>query len=154
MFFYVEQLSSQASPQRNKYPKTLNSTELSGTLTRKMPTISSVTSPKPDIVTLDHNSNGPTFPYGFGAQKPIVPSSLNDLNLPPNPINTLAAMTVVQQYPTQHDDNYRPQSPEPSEPSPISTPLMNLSTIDGWETPHTTTDDNTFFSEDEPRRVQ
>ena len=30
---------------------------------------------------------------------------------------------------------------------------MNLSTIEGWETPHTTTDDNTFYSAGEPRRV-
>ena len=31
---------------------------------------------------------------------------------------------------------------------------MNVSTIEGWETPHTTTDDNTFYSsENEPRRV-
>ena len=30
---------------------------------------------------------------------------------------------------------------------------MNLSTIEGRETPHTTTDDNTFYSEGEPRRV-
>ena len=31
---------------------------------------------------------------------------------------------------------------------------MNVSTIEGWETPHTTTDDNTFYSsEGEPRRV-
>ena len=30
---------------------------------------------------------------------------------------------------------------------------MNVSTIDGWETPHTTTDDNTFYSEDEQGRV-
>ena len=29
---------------------------------------------------------------------------------------------------------------------------MNLSTIEGWETPHKTTDDNTFYSDDEPRR--
>ena len=33
-------------------------------------------------------------------------------------------------------------------------PPMNLSTIEGWETPHTTTHDNTFCSsENEPRRV-
>ena len=33
-------------------------------------------------------------------------------------------------------------------------PPMNLSTIEGWETPHTTTDDNTSNSSDnEPRRV-
>ena len=32
-------------------------------------------------------------------------------------------------------------------------PQMNLSTIEGWETPLTTTHENTFYSEDEPRRV-
>ena len=52
------------------------------------------------------------------------------------------------------DEQYSPQSPEPSIPSPIFTPPMNVSTIEGWETPHTATDDNTFyFSEGEPRRV-
>ena len=30
---------------------------------------------------------------------------------------------------------------------------MNLSTIDGWETPHTTTDDDALNSEGDPRRV-
>ena len=31
---------------------------------------------------------------------------------------------------------------------------MNVSTIEGWETPHTTKDDNTFYSsENEPRWV-
>ena len=29
----------------------------------------------------------------------------------------------------------------------------HLSSIDGWKTPHTTTDDSTFYSEDESRRV-
>ena len=129
--FFAEQLSSEPSPQRNNSPNITNSTELSGTHTRKMPTISSITSPEPDVFTLDDNSNDPTFPYGFGAQQPIVPQSLNDLNLPPNPFDLLAAMAVVNQNPTQHDDNYSRQSPEPSEPSPISKPPMNLSTSDG-----------------------
>ena len=79
--------------------------------------------------------------------------SLNDLNLPPNPFIILAAITVVQQNPTPHDDKYSPQTPEPSNPKPIPTSLMNLSTIDGWETPHTTTNDNTFYSKHKPRRV-
>ena len=58
-------------------------------------------------------------------------------------------MAVIQQ-----DQEDSPQSPEPSDPSPISTPPMNVSTIEGWATPHTTTDDNTFYSsEKEPRRV-
>ena len=61
-------------------------------------------------------------------------------------------MAVVTQ--TQDDnDGYSRQSPEPSHPSPISTPPMNISTFNSWETPHTTTDDNTFYSEDEPRRI-
>ena len=100
-------------------------------------------------MTIDSDSNEPTFPYAFGTQHPIVPPSLNDLNLPPNPFNVLATMAVVQQ-----DQEDSPQSPEPSDPSPISTPPLNLSKIEGWETPHTTTDDNTLpLPENEPRRV-
>ena len=58
-------------------------------------------------------------------------------------------MAVIQQ-----DQEDSPQSPEPSDPSPVSTPPMNLSTIEDWETPHTTTDDKTFYSsKNEPRRV-
>ena len=123
----------------------LNSTELSRIHTGDIPTLSSVTSFEPNTVTVDDDSIDPTFPYGFGAQQPIVPPSLNELNLPPNPFNILAAMKVVQPNPTQHDNNYSRHSPEPSEPSHISTPPMNLSTIDGWETPHTTTDGNTIY---------
>ena len=47
----------------------------------------------------------------------------------------------------------QPQSPEPSDPSAISTPPLNLSTIEGWETPHTTFDNNTFYSDEEPSRI-
>ena len=93
------------------------------------------------------------MPNGFGRQLPIILLSLNDLNLPPNPFNILATMAPVNPTGDGHDHNYSPQSPEPSEPSPISTPPLNLSAIDGWETPHTTTDDNTFYSVDELRRV-
>ena len=83
---------------------------------------------------------------------PIVPPSLNDLNLLPNPFNILNTMALVTH--TQNDnDEYSPQSPESFDPSRISTPPMNVSTFNSWETPHTTTDDNTFYSEDEPRRV-
>ena len=115
---------------------------------REVITISSVASPEPRIVTLDSDSNDPTKPYGFGSQQPIVPPSLNDLNLPPNPFNVLATMAVVRV-----DDAYSPHSPEPSIPSPISTPPINVSTIEGWDTMHTTTDDAIFYTDDEPRRV-
>ena len=118
-------------------------------LEREAITISSVASPEPQIVTIDSDFNKPTFPYGFGHQNPIVPPSLNDLNLPPNSFNVLATMAVIRQ-----DEEDSPQSPEPSDPSPISTPPMNVSTIEGWEKPHTTTEENTFYSsEGEPRRV-
>ena len=149
----MEQLSSEPSPQRNNSANVLYSTDLSGMHTREMPTLSPVTCSEPDFVTVDGDSNDSTFPYRFGAKQPNVPPSSNDLSLPPNPINALATMAVVQVRPTQHDKNYNPQSPEPSEPSPTSTPVMNLSTIDGWETPYSTTDYNTFYSDGEPRRV-
>ena len=146
--FYVEHSSAESSPIRNNTPAILNSTQLSGTMEPEAITIS-VASPEPQIVTIESDSNEPTFPYAYGTQHPILPPSLNDLNLPPNPFNVLATMAVIQQ-----DQEDSPQSPEPSDPSPISTPPMNLSTIDGWETPQTTTDDNTFYlSENEPRRV-
>ena len=147
--FYVEPSSPERSPIRNNTPVVLNSTQLSGAIDTETITISSVASPEPQIVTIDSYSNEPTFPYAFGMQYPIVPPSLNDLNLPANPFNILASMAVVQ-----HDQEDSPQSPEPSDPWPISTPPMNTSTISGWETPHTTTDENTYYSSDnDPRRV-
>ena len=89
------------------------------------------------------------MPYGFA----IVPPSFNDLNLPPNPFNILATMAVVNHTEDANDDNYSLQPTEPSEQSPISTPPMNVGTFNSWETSHTTTDDKTFYSSDEPRRV-
>ena len=146
--FYVEQTSIEGNPIRNITPAILNSTEISGAMEREVITISSVVSPEPRIVTLDSDSNDPTMPYGFGHQQPIVPPSLNNLNGPPNPFNVLATMAVIRV-----DDEYSPQSPEPNIPSPISTPPMNVSTIEGWDTTHTTTDNDTFYTDDEPRRV-
>ena len=140
----MEQTSNEPSPQRNNSPNIPNSTEIFQAYPARMPLVSSIASPEPRIFTIDDDSNEPTIL--------IVPPSLNDLNLPPNPFKILNTMAVVTQT---HNDNdgYSPQSPEPSDPSPISTPLMNISTFNSWETPHTTTDDNTFYSSDEPRRV-
>ena len=150
--FYGEQSSSELSPQRNNTPNILNSTEISEQHTAQMPSISSIASPEPLIFTIDDNSDEPTMPYGFGRQLPIIPPSLNDLNLPPNPFNILNMMAVVTQT-QDNNEQYSLESPEPSLPSPISTPPMNVSVYNSWETPHTTTDDNTFYSEDKPRRV-
>ena len=151
--FFVEQKPNEPSPQRNNSPNILNSTEISHTDTAGRPSVSSIASPEPQILTINDNSDEPTMPYGFGRQLPIILLSLNDLNLPPNPFNILATMAVVNHTEDGNDDNYSPQSPEQSEPSPISTPPMNVSTFDSWETSHTTTDDNRFYSDDEPRRI-
>ena len=137
--FYVERSLEESSPIRNNTTAVLNSTELSGAMERETITISSVASKESRIVTIDSDSNEPTIPYGFGSQHRFVPPSFNDLNLPPNPFNVLASMAVIRA-----DEEYSPQLPEPSIPSPILTLLMNVSTIDGRETTHTTTDDAKF----------
>ena len=146
--FYVEQSSEEDSLIRNNTLAILNSTDISRAMEREVITISSVASPEPRIVTLDSDSNDPILPYGFGNQQPIVPPSLNDLSLPPNLFNVLATMAVIRA-----DDAYSLQSPEPSIPSPISTPPVKVSTIEGWYTTYTTTDDAIFYTDDETRRV-
>ena len=112
------------SPQRNNSSKILKLTELSRTHTREVLTFSAVASPEPDSVTLEDDSNDTT--YGFGAQQQIVPPSLNVLKLPPKPFYILPAMTVAEPHLTRHDNRCSSQSPEPSDPPPISTPLMNV----------------------------
>ena len=112
---------------------------------KKVIKISSVATPEPHNVTIESDSNKPTKLYGYGCQQPIIPPSLN---FPLNRIKVLTTMAVMQQI-----VEYSPQTLEPLNPSPITTPPMYVSTIEGWETPHTTTDDNTFYSEGEPRRV-
>ena len=151
--FYVEQISNEPSPQRNNTPDILNSTERSEHHATRMSSISTIASPQLYIFTINDDSNEPTIPYGFGRQLPIVPPSLNDLNLPLNPFNILATMAIATYTRDANNDNFSPQSPEPSEPSPISTPPMNVSAFNSWETSYTTTDNDTFYSSDEPRRI-
>ena len=151
--FYVEQISNEPSPQRNNSPDILNSTERSEHHATRMPSISTIASPQPYIFKTNDASNGPTIPYDFGQQLPIVPPSLSDLNLPPNPFNILATMAIANNTGDTNDNNYSPQSPESSEPFPISTPPMNVSAFNSWETSHTTTDNDTFYSSHEPRRI-
>ena len=151
--FYVEQISNEPSPRRNNSPDILNSTERSEHQAIRMPSISTIASPRPYILTTNDDPNEPTIPYGFGRQLPIVPPSLNDLNLPPNPYNIVATRAIANNTGDANDENYSPQSPEPSEPSPISTPPINVSAFNSWETSYTTTDNDTFYSSDEPRRI-
>ena len=135
---YVEKSSTELSAQKNNSSEKLNSTELSRATALEHTFLSSVESPEPQLITIDLDSSEPTLPNGFGGKDPIVSPSLNDLNLPANPFNILATMELVQPSAANHGHNYSPQSPEPSEPSCISTHPMNLSTIEGWETPHKT----------------
>ena len=151
--FYVEQISDAPSPQKNNTPNILNSTELTEQQSPRMPSMSSIASPQPHIFTINDDSIKPTLPYGFGRQFPIVPRSLNNLNLPPNPFNILATMAVVERTHDDNNDRYSPESPDPSLPSSISSPPKSVSAFNSWETTHTTTDDNTFYSDDEPRRI-
>ena len=151
--FYVEQISNEPSPQRNNSPDILNSAEQSEHHATRMPSISTIASPQPYFFTINDDSNEPTIPYGFGRKLPIVPPSLNNLNLPPNPFNIFATMAIATNTGDANDDNYSPQSPQPSEPSPISTPLMNVSSFNSWETSYTTTDNDIFYSSDKPRRI-
>ena len=153
--FYVEQSSSEPSPQRHNTPNILNSTEISEHHTAPMPSVSSIASPQPQIFTIHDDSNEPTIPYGFGQQHPIIPPSLNDLNLPPNPFGVLNTM---QRVADTRDDNaeYSPESPDPSPPSSISSPPMNVSAYRSPETTHTTTDDDNTFdytSDNDSRRI-
>ena len=111
-------------------------------------TISTVASLEPQIVAIESVSNEPTFSYGVCSQHPVVPPSLNDLSFAPNPFNVLATMAVIRA-----DEDNSPQSPELSIPSPIPPPLRILGSIEGCETTHTSIDDNTFHSDDDPRQV-
>ena len=70
--FYVEQSSTEPSPRGHNTPNILNSTELSEQHTARMPSVSSIASPQPQVFTIDDDSNEPTMPYGFGRQLPIV----------------------------------------------------------------------------------
>ena len=151
--FYVEQSSNDPSPQRNNSPNILNSNELSEYHATRMPSVSTIATLEPRILTNHDDSNEPTMPYGFGRQLPIIPPSLNNLNLPPNPFKILATMAIAKNTEDDNDEMYSPQSPEPSEPSPISTPLMNVSAFNSRETSYRTTDDDTFHSSDEPIRI-
>ena len=141
---YVEQISNEPSLRRNKTRNILNSTELSEHHTAPMPSVSSIASPQPQIFTFHDDSNEPTMPYGLGRQLPIVPPSLNDLSLPPNPFNILATMAIANNTQEANGNHYSPESHDPSVPSSISTPPMNISAFNSWETSYTSTDDDTF----------
>ena len=107
--FYVEQSSNDPNLSRPRTPAFLNSTEMSGKDTWEIISISSIASPDPQIVTIYSDSIEPTVPYGSGRQLPIIPPSLNDLNLPTNPFIILAIMALVNPTGDEHEENYSPR---------------------------------------------
>ena len=147
--FYVEQLSGDQNPQRNSSPQILNSTALSGSPWKEVLTISSVPSPETHFITITSDSNDITISYGYGRQDPIIPPSLGDLNLPPNPFKTLAMMKFVPTKVRQCGERDSLQSPVPSELSSISTSPMMMGTIEPGETFF---DEGTIYSDIKPRR--
>ena len=78
--------------------------------------------------------NEPTTSSGDERQDPIIPHNINDLNLPPNTVNILAKLGVVQPVTRQCDKRDSNFSPVPSELSSFSMAPMNLRTVQGWKT--------------------
>ena len=105
---------------------------------------------EPHLITINSDLNDPTIPYACERKDPIIPPSLNDLNLPPNPFKILATMVVLPPTVRQCDKRDAPQSPEPSDPFPILTPPITISKNEGWVTP---SDADSFHSDHETRRV-
>ena len=73
--FHVEQSSTEPSIERQNTSDIFNSTELSEHHVARIPSVSSIASPQPHIITINDDSNEPTMPYGFGRQIPIVPQA-------------------------------------------------------------------------------
>ena len=85
-------------------------------------------------MTIGSDMNEPTTHSGDGRLDPIIPPSLEDQNLPPNPVNILANLGVVHPVTRQCDKSDSPLSPVPSELSSISRAPMDLGTVQGWDT--------------------
>ena len=108
--FYVEQSSNKPSTLNPNTPIFLNSSAISGNNTQEMTKLSSIASHGPQMITIDSDSNEPTMPYRFGRKLPIIPPSLNDLNLPPDPFNILATMAVADLIAERYDERFSPQT--------------------------------------------
>ena len=121
------------SSSKNTTTNKINPMELSGTLAKEKK-ISSVASPKPQMVAIDFDSNAPTICHGYGRQKPIIPRSLNDLGLPANFFNNLETVLVVLPW---ADLQKTAQSASiwwwPRNFSSISTKSIATSTVNIWE---------------------
>ena len=113
-------------------------------------TVLSVACPEPPRVTINSKSNDPKIPYDSGTQDPIIPPSLNDISLPPNPFINSATMVVVRPTVQQQKDKKSAESSALSEISSVSTLLLTISAVVMWET---FSDVGTFYSDDETTEI-
>ena len=103
--FYVEQSSNEPSPPRLNTPIVLNSTETSVNNSWEVITLSSISSPSPQTVSINSDSNERALPYGLGQQPLNIPPSLDDLNLTPNSFIILANLVVAKPTSKRHEEN-------------------------------------------------
>ena len=68
--FYVERSSAKQTPLKRDNSNVRNATELSGVHVGDLIKISPVTSPEPNILTVESDTNEPTIPYSYGTQDP------------------------------------------------------------------------------------
>ena len=106
--FYVEESATELSPRRINTPEILNSTELPRESSIEHITLSSLASQEPQRFTIYADSKEPSMPYAYGRQAPIVPPSLNNLNLPANLFNILATMELVHPTAVTNAVSYSP----------------------------------------------
>ena len=130
----MEQWCGEKGPPRNNTPDIIKVKELSAAPASEICTISSMAFPEPQIAKIHSSSKDPTIPHGYGKEDQKIYPSLNDLNLPPNPFNNLATMTVISPKAEPHNNKERPPLPVPSEISPLSTPPITNSSVDTRET--------------------
>ena len=96
------------TPSRQNTLIVVNSTGLYGNHIRHVITVSPVTSPMANIVTIESDTNEPTIPQFLARQSPIILPNLNSLNLPPNPFNVLATMAVMKPATSRYVERARP----------------------------------------------
>ena len=150
--FYVERSSGEDTPARNNTPAALTTNQRSRAMARELITVSSIASLEPQIMTKESDSNKPTIPCGYARQVPIIPLSLNDLNLPLDPFSVMTSLSLAPITEAQLPNARIPSIPIEEDAFDVtdkSLPSMLVSSINRW---WTSLYDGTFdFGE--PRRI-
>ena len=125
-----------AEPNQAQSSVNLESTELSLAMAKEIITITSVTSPEPENVTIESDSDDLSIPYGYGRQVPVV-LPIHELDLPIKAFNvrmsiTLAPTTETPEYHRANHDS--PISTAPFDIFDKSKQSIMVNTGDVWET--------------------